>query len=115
MFLVPHKMVFVENKTAFMRSLPLQSFCVVQYSNAFWLGNKAFLKVNSSNKIVPLLVIFNLPYSQYRSVKICFHSCRYQNQNFSLVSQSCRSCLTHIARVALMSHLCRSSYTRVAK
>ena len=41
-------------------------------------------------------------------MKICFHSCRYQNQNFSLVSYLCRSCSN---RVPLLSHSC---HTRVA-
>ena len=86
--------------------LPLKSSVfVVHFSNAFWHGNEAFPKVSFQNEIVPLLVIFHLPYSKYRGVKICFYSCRYQNQNFSLVSHSCRSCNT---RVALASHLCCS-------
>ena len=107
--------------------LPLKSSVfVVHFSNAFWHGNEAFPKVSSQNEIVPLLVIFHLPYSKYRGVKICFHSCRYQNQNFSLVSHSCRSCSTRDALVsflwhscytcvALMWYSCRSCRTRVAR
>ena len=92
--------------------LPLNSSVfVVHFSNAFWHMNKAFPKVSSQNEIVPLLVIFHLPYSKHRDVKICFYSCRYQNQNFSLVSHSCRLCST---RVALVSHSCYSCITRVA-
>ena len=88
--------------------LPLKSSVfVVHFSNAFWHGNKAFPKVSSQNEIVPLLVIFHLTYGKYSDVKICFFSFRYQNQNFSLVSYSCRSC-------ALMQHSCRSCGTRVA-
>ena len=45
-------------------------------------------------------------------VNICFYQCRYQNQNFSLVSHSCRSCST---RVSLVSHSCRQCRTRVAR
>ena len=58
-------------------------------------------------------------------MKIFFHSCRYQNRNFSLVSLSCRSCcscvtlvylsccsclsrVTPVTHVSLMSHLCHS-------
>ena len=92
--------------------LPLKSSVfVVHFSNAFQHGNKAFPKVSSYSKIVPLLVIFDLPYSKYRGVKICFYLCRYQNQNFLLVSHSCRSCST---RVTLVSHSCYSCLTRVA-
>ena len=77
--------------------LPLQnSVFVVHFSNAFWHRNEAFLKRSSQNEIVPLLVIFHLPYSQYRGLEICFHSCRCQNQNFSLVSHLRR---TLVARV----------------
>ena len=92
--------------------LPLKnSVFVVHFSNAFSYGEEAFPKVSSQNEIVPLLVIFHLPYSKYRDVKICFYSCRYQNQKFSLVSHSCRLCST---RVALVSHSCYSCITRVA-
>ena len=92
--------------------LPLKSSVfVVHFSNAFWHGNEAFPKVSFQNEIVPLLVIFHLPYSKYRGVKICFYSCRYQNQNFSLVLHSRRSCST---RVALVLHLCYSCLTHDA-
>ena len=102
--------------------LPLKSSVfVVHFSNVFWHGNKAFPKVSSQNEIVPLLVIFDLPYSKYRGVKIWFYSYRYQNQNFSLVSHPCRSCSTHIAlvshcvvRVALVSHLFGIRVARVS-
>ena len=95
--------------------LPLKSSVfVVHFSNVFWHGNEAFPKVSFQNEIVPLLVIFHLPYSKYRGVKICFYSCRYQNQNFSLVSHSCRSGSTHVARVSLVLHSYRQCRTRVA-
>ena len=87
--------------------LPLKSSVfVVHFSNALWHGYEAFPKVSSQNEIVPLLVIFHLPYSKYRSVKICFYSCRYQNQNFSLVSHSCRSCSTCVVFVSFVQHSC---------
>ena len=86
------------------------SFCGALL-NKFWHGNKAFPKGSFQNEIAPPLVVFHLPYSKYKGVKICFYSCRYQNLNFSLVSHSCCSCST---RVALESHLCHSCLTRVA-
>ena len=53
---------------------------------------------------------------------MCFHSCRYQNQNFSIVLHSCRSCSTRITvmllmytRVALVLHSCCLCCTRVAR
>ena len=98
------------------------SVFVVHFSNAFWNGNKAFPKGSSWNKIASLLVIFHLPYSKHRGVKICFHLCRYQNQIFSLVSHSCRSCSTlwHSSRwcrtsVVLVSLMPRSCLTCVAR
>ena len=110
--------------------LPLKSSVfVVHFSNAFWHGNKTFSRVSSQNEIVPLVVIFHLPYSKYRSLKICFYSSCYQNQVFSvvshscrscsirdtLVSHSCRSCVTCVALVLLVSHSCRSCRTCVAR
>ena len=96
--------------------LPLQSSVfVVHFSNAFWHGNKAFPKVSCQNEIVPLLVIIHLPYSKYRGAKICFYSCRYQNQNFSLVSHSCRLCSTRVALVSFVQHSCRTCHSRVAR
>ena len=93
--------------------LPLKCLVfVVHFLNAFWHGNEAFPKDSPQNEIVPLLVVFHLPYNKYKGVKICFSQCLYQNQNFSLVSHSCRSCSTHVARVVL--HSGRSCLTRVA-
>ena len=89
--------------------LPLKSSVfVVHFPNAFWHGNEAFPQVSSQNETVPLLVIFHLPYSKYRGVKICFYSCRYQNQNFSLVSHSCRSCSIRVALVSFVQHSCHT-------
>ena len=86
------------------------SFCAA-HLNAFWHGNKTFRKGTSQHEIVPLLVVFQLPYSKYKCVKICFYPCRYQNQKFSLVSHSCRSRST---RVALVTHSCRTCVTIVS-
>ena len=88
------------------------SVFVVHFLNAFWHGNEAFLKGSSQNEIAPLLVIFHLPYSKCRGVKICFYLCCYQNQNFSPLSHSCCSCST---RVAPLPHSCRSCRMRVAR
>ena len=43
-----------------------------------------------------------------------FYSCRYQNQNFSLVSHSCCSCCTSVVLVLLVLHSCCIRDTRVA-
>ena len=87
--------------------LPLKSSVfVVHFSNAFWHRNEAFPKGSSWNEIVPLLIFFHFSYSKCKDIKICFYSCCYQNQFFSLVSHSCRSCS---ARVPLASHLCCSA------
>ena len=87
-----------------MQLLSLQSSVfVVHFSNVFWHGNEAFPKGSFQNKIVPLLVIFHLLCSQYRGAKMCFHSCRYQNQNFSLVSHSCRTLVVRVTLVSLLS------------
>ena len=92
--------------------LPLQrSVFEVHFSNAFCHRNKAFPK-GTQNEIVLLLVIFHQLYSKYKGAKIFFHSCRYQNQNFSFVSQSCRSCRTRVAFVSLLSGTCVVKQTR---
>ena len=96
---------------------------VVYFLNTFWHENEAFPKGSSKNEIVLLLVIFHLTYSKYKGVKICFQSFSYQNQNFSLVLHSCRSCSTRVALVSLVSyrvsfvslvsHSCRIRVARV--
>ena len=72
-------------------------------------------------------MVFPLPYSKYKGMKICFYSCRYQNQNFSLMPHFCCLCstrvalvlrsscsyLTRVASVALVLHSCRSCLTLV--
>ena len=89
--------------------LPLKSLVfVVHFLNAFWHGNETFPKGSSQYEIVPLLVVFHLPYSKYKGVKICFYSCRYQNQSFSLMSHSCRSCSTRVVLVSFVQHSCRT-------
>ena len=86
---------------------------MVQFLNAFWHGNEIFPKGSFQYEIVPLLVVFHLPYSKYKGVKIRFYPCRYQNQNFSVESHMCRLCSTCVALVLLVSHSCRQCHTRV--
>ena len=62
---------------------------MVHFLNAFWHENETFPKGSSWNVIVSLLVVFLLPYSKYKGVKVCYYSCHYQSQNFSPVSLSC--------------------------
>ena len=78
------------------------SFCGVPFKR-IWHGNETFPKSSSQNEIVPLLVAFHLPDSKCNGMEICFYSCRYQNQNFSLVQNSC---CTRAVSVALVSQLC---------
>ena len=97
-----------------MQLFPLKSLVfVVHFLNAFWHGKETFPKSNSQNEIVPLLIVFHLPYSEQKVVKICFQSCCYQNQNFSLVSHSCRSCSTHVVLLQQSCCLCRTCVTCV--
>ena len=88
---------------------------VVRFLIAFRHGNKTFSKGSSYNQISPLLVVFHLPYSKHKGVKICFNSCRYQNQIFFKIFQNSRvalvsfvqhSCGTRVALVPLVQHSC---------
>ena len=131
MLVFSHKIFFIENEAALLyvticakafvpriqclKILPLKSSVfVVHFSNVIWHGNEALTKGISKNEFVPLLLIFHLQYSKYRGVKICFYLCHYQNQNFSLVSHSYRSCSNRVALVSLVQYSCRSCLTRVA-
>ena len=86
---------------------------VVHFPNAFWQGNEAFPQVSSQNETVPLLVIFHLPYSKYRGVKIYFHLCRTRVVPLALVLHSQHSCRTCVALVLLVCHSCRACVARV--
>ena len=127
MLVFSHKMVFIENEPALLcvimrerargfaatiqclpnsliQILPLKgSVFVVHFSNAFWHENEAFPKVSSQNEIVPLLVIFHLPYSKYRGVKMFL---------FLLLSTS--KFFTCVALVLFVQHSCRTRVFRVA-
>ena len=74
------------------------SFCGEFFKCILGHGNEAFPKGSSLKEIFPLRVIFHLLYSYYRDVKICFHSCRYQNQHFN-------SCRSHVVLVALATRV----------
>ena len=87
-----------------MQLFPLKSLVfVVHFLNAFWHGKETFPMSSSQNEIVPLVIVFHLPYSKYKDVKM-FLLVSLQNQNFSLVSHLCRSCSTHVAFVSLVQH-----------
>ena len=74
------------------------------------------LMYNFLKQLLPLnRSVFVVYFSNiFWDVKICFYSCRYQNQNFSLVVYSCRSCSTRVALVSFVQHLCRTSVSRVS-
>ena len=49
--------------------LPLKSSVFAEhFLNAFWYGNEVFPKGSSQNAIVPILMIFHLPYSNVKNV-----------------------------------------------
>ena len=66
------------------------------------------------NEIVPLLVIFHLPYSKYNGAKstrvvreaLVSHSCLSCNTRVAPVSHSCQSCLTRVTLLSLVLHPC---------
>ena len=136
-----HKIVFIKNEAALLyvtmrrscnaicnynlmykfliQLLPLKRLVfVVHFIDAFWHGNRVFSKGSSQNEIVPLLVVFHLPDSNYKGVNICFysvviklknfHSCRTRVALVSLVSHSCVQCRTRVAFVSLVLHQCCS-------
>ena len=132
MLLFPHKIVFIGNEAALLgvtmqerarafaatmvliQLLPLKSLVfVVDFLNAVWDGNEAFPNGSSQNEIVSLLVVFHLPYINYKGVKICFYQCCYQNQNLTLVSHSFCSCSACFVLVSFVQHLCRTCVTFV--
>ena len=71
---------------------------VAHFLSAFWHRKETFPKCSSQNEIVPLLIVFHLPYSKYKDVKICFYSCCCKIKIF-------RSCRTRVVSVAFVSHL----------
>ena len=96
--------------------LPLKSLVfVVHFSNAFWHGNEVFSKFSSQNEIVSLLVIFHLPYSKCKGVKVFLPVSLSKSKFFTCVAIMSfvqHSCCTRVALVSLMSHSC---CTRVAR
>ena len=81
----------------------------MNFPNAFWHGKEAFPKFSSQNEIVPLLVIFHLPYSKYWGVKIFLLVSLSKSKFFTqlalvlFVQHSCRQCRNHVAFVLLVS------------
>ena len=76
-------------------------------------------------EIALLLIVFHVPYSKYKGMKICFYSRRYKIKItgvalLSFVQHSCRTrvvsvaCLSHLSvlasclTVSLVSHSCRT-------
>ena len=98
-----------ERARSSMSSFPLKSSVfVVNFSNKFWHGNKAFPNV-----------VLRMKLCCYQ-IKI-FRSCRARVVHVALVSHSCRSCRTRVslvptdvAHVSLVLHLCCAWRTRVA-
>ena len=74
------------------------SFCSALL-NAFWHGNKSFLKGSFQNVSSPCNLSFSIQPTQ--GVKICFHLARCENPNF-------------FNRVVLVSFVQHSCHTRVA-
>ena len=125
MLVFSHKMVFIKNEAALlcvtsynlvynflMQPFPLKILVfVVHFLNALWHVKETFPKGSSQNENVPLLIVFHLPYSKYKMVKIGFCLCSTRVSLVPLVLHSCCSCLTH---VALVLHLCRQYCTGVA-
>ena len=91
---------------------------VVHFLKAFWHGKEIFPKSSSQNEIVSLLIIFHLPYSKHKAVKICFsllsHSCRTHVVSVALVSHLCHTLVILVSLVSLLSHSCCIRVARVA-
>ena len=142
MLVLSHKMILIKNEAALLcitmqeRAMGICSYNLVynftiqliaysyiafaikkfSFCGALFNGILAWKRAISKRQfieIVPLLVVFHLPYSKYEGVKICFYSCRYQNQTFSLLSHTCSSCSTRVVLVSLVSQSCRQCRTRV--
>ena len=91
------------------------SFCGAIFKSILaWERGIELPKGSSQNQVVRLLVIFHLPYIKCMGVKICFYSCHYQNQNFSLVLHSCRSCRNRAALASFIQHSCHACVALVS-
>ena len=95
----------------FIQLLPLKSLVLlVHFLNAFWHRNETFPKGSSQYENVTLLVVFHLPYSKYKGMKVCFYPCGYRNKIF----HSRWHRVVRVALVSLVSHLCRTLVASVA-
>ena len=99
--------------------LPLQcSVFVVHFSNAFWHGNEAFLKGDSSpcNLSFAIQLIWGcenmFSFVSLSKSKFLQHSCCTRVVRIVLMSHSCCSCLTRVDLVLFVSH---SYHIRVAR
>ena len=86
----------------------------VHFLKAFWHGNKAFPKGSSQSEIIPPVVVFHLPYSKYKGVKICFYSCCTRMVRVAFVLGLCGSGVARVSLVSLVSHSCHIRVGRVA-
>ena len=92
--------------------LPLQNpVFMVYFSNAFWYGNEAFLKVVLRIKLLHSLQSFTCHMVNIGERKYIFT--RVVIKVFSLESYSCCLCNTRLVCEALLSHSCRSCHTCV--
>ena len=100
-----------------MQLFPLKSLVfAVHFLNAFWHGQETFPKSSSQNVIVLLLIVFHLPHSKYKGLKMFLLVPLSKSKFFTcvtLVSFVQHSCRTRVVSVALVSHLCSSCLTRV--
>ena len=90
------------------------SVFMVIFLNAFWYGNEVIPKGSSQNEVVPLLIVFHLPYSKHWGVKKLLLVSPLKSKIFTcvaLVSNSCRSYSTHVALISFVQHLCRTHVT----
>ena len=107
------------------------SVSVVHFSNAFWHGNEAFLKGDSSpcNLSFAIQLIWGCEnmfsfvslsklklFIRVALVSFVQYSCRIRVVGVVPMLHSCRSCFTRVALVSfvsLLSHSCRSSLALV--
>ena len=91
---------------------PLKSSVfVVQFQNAFWHRNNAFSKGRFQNEMVPLLIIFHLPYSKQGCENMLLLVSLLKSKFFTRLALMLfvqHSCCTHVVRVALALHLCHT-------
>ena len=110
-----------------MQLFPLKSLVfAVHFLNAFWHGQETFPKSSSQNVIVLLLIVFHLPHSKYKGLKMFLLVPLSKSKFFTCVTLVSFVCSTRVALVSLVQHSCctcvglvllvsRSCYIRVAR